>query len=436
MMTFKTILSTLSASIISFNCTAFDLSNAYELALKHDIQFQIERSNLLATKATLPQAHAAFKPQFSVQAQGRYFDSDNSDSASFSNTSINGNLNYTQVIYNQQNSASIGAAKASLAQARIAVNAAQEDLIIRTSEAYFGILSAQDNLEFALIEQQAIARQLEQAEKRFEVGLTAITDVKEAEARYDTSVAQTLAAQNQLDINQQSLELITGPIQAASMNSLDPSLVPQRPQPASSQYWVDLAMQNNATVKSAQANLRLLAAHRKRAAGADNATVSAAASYGVTPSDHSMSGNNTANDFSLAITLNVPLYTGGLNAALLAEQEARYQSAKDTVLLQKRIAARQASSLYLTIISGISQIKALKQASNSSQTALDATNAGFEVGTRTSVDVLTSINETFRSKRDELRARYDYLLNILRLKQAAGRLTVDDIISINLYILN
>lgn len=427
-------ISSLLASSLSFNSAAFDLTDAYNLALNHDIQYQIETSKLTAAQATLPQAQAGFKPQLSAQAKGNYLDSDNSDNASFSNTSLSGSLVYSQVLYNKQTSASTEAAEASIVLAEIALKAAQEDLIIRTAEAYFNILSAQDNLEFALIEKKAIARQLEQAQKRFEVGLTAVTDVKEAEARYDTSVAQALAAQNQLDINRQNLELITGPIQADTLDSLNSSLVLSTPIPNDSQFWMDQAMQANSNVLSAQANLSVIAANRKKIASADTSTVTASGSYGVTESDHSVSGGNTANDLTLGITWNIPLYTGGLNAALLAEQEANYQSAKDTVLLQKRIAAQQARTFFLTIVSGISQINALKQASNSSQTALEATNAGFEVGTRTSVDVLTSINETYRSKRDESSARYDYLLNLLKLKQVVGQLTVNDINLTNDYI--
>lgn len=435
-MTIKALLSILTVSTFSFNSVAFDLTNAYELALVHDIQLQIETSNLMATEATLPQAQAAFKPQLSAQARGSYLDSDNSASPSFSNTSLNGSLTYSQVIYNQQSSASTEAAEASIAQARLSLQTAQEDLIIRTAEAYFAILAAQDNLEFAQIEKKAIARQLEQAEKRFEVGLTAITDVKEAEAKFDTSVAQELAAQNQLDINRQSLELITGPITSKVLGSIDSSLSLALPEPASSNYWSDQAMKSNSSVLSAQANLAIIAANRKRTAGSDSATVTASGSYGLSSSDHSLSGNNTANDINVSITLNIPLYTGGLNSALLAEQEAKYQSAKNTVILQKRVAAQQARTLYLTIASGISQIKALQKASSSSQTALEATNAGFDVGTRTSVDVLTAINETYRSKRDETSARYDYLVNILKLKQAIGQLSVNDIIDTNEYIKN
>jgi len=430
----NTFIKVLAMSALSFNSAAFDLSNAYDLALVHDIQFQIETSNLIAVEATIPQALAAFKPQLSAQAKGSYLNSDNSNSTSFSNTTINGSLVYSQVIYNQQTTASTEAAQATFKQAKLTLKTAKEDLIIRTAEAYFNILSAQDNLEFALIEQKAIARQLEQAEKRFEVGLTAITDVKEAQAKFDTSVAQALAAQNQLDINRQSLELITGPISAQSLNSLKSSLLLAAPQPNNSQYWMDQAMINNSSVLSTKANLAIIGANRKRIASADTATVTASGRYGLTQSDHSISNNNTANDINVSITLNVPLYTGGLNSALLAEQEAKYQSAKNTVLLQKRIAAQQARTLFLTIVSGVSQIKALKQASNSSQTAFEATNAGFEVGTRTSVEVLTAINGIYRSKRDESRARYDYLLNLLKLKQAVGQLSLHDINLTNEYI--
>lgn len=421
------------SGLISSSCLGFDLGEAYQLALSNDIQYQIEVSNLRAIEATLPQAESAFKPQISAQVSGNWVDSDNENSASFDNTSTATSLQYSQVIYDKERSASNDSAKNAIISAQLQLQNAKNDLVIRTAEAYFNILAAKDSLKFAQTEKQAIARQLEQAEKRYEVGLIAITDVKEAEARYDSAVAQELAAQNELDTNLQSLYLITGIIES-DINTLSSDLSFNPPLPNDSEYWVNQALNNNLSVLSAQADLAIADANRKKAKYTNSTTLSVSASYGLTDSDNSLTGKDEEKDTVVGITLNVPLYTGGMNSALVAEQEARYQSAKNNVLLQKRIAAQQSRSLYLTILSQISQIKALTQASESSQTALEATNAGFEVGTRTSVDVLTSINETYRTQRDQSSAQYNYLLNVLRLHHSAGQLTQQHLNDVNAFL--
>ena len=185
----KAVLSFASLSTICFNTYAYDLTDAFQQALKHDIQYQTEFSNLRAAEATLPQADSAFAPQLSAQGKGNLINNNNSSNPSSSTTSAAGSLVYSQLLYSEQNEAVTAVASASIELAKLKIKVAKNDLLIRTAEAYFTILRAKNSLEFARTEQKAIARQLEQAKKRFEVGLTAITDVKEVQALFDKSVA-------------------------------------------------------------------------------------------------------------------------------------------------------------------------------------------------------------------------------------------------------
>lgn len=425
----KYYLSLLTALLLSPTTVAFDLSEAYHFAIQNDIQLKIETSNLASSKASFGQAVSALNPKVSTQVKGNIFNSSNSDTNDFSSQSASAAIIYSQSLYNLQASDGKKLSRASYQLAKYSLQSTQQDLIIRVAEAYFDILIAKDNLEFAQTEVKAIDRQLEQAKKRFEVGLTAITDVKEVQALYDSSIAQELDAQNQLDISLQSLFLITGVIEG-DIATLNTKIKLKLPEPSNANYWVKTAIKNNVDALKAYATLLVADAQRKNSKHNDSMTVDASGSLGLTISDHSITGDNTATDASIGITLNIPLYTGGFSSSLIAEQEANYQGSKDAVLLQKKIAAQQARSLYLTIRSGLSQVKALAQASESSATALEATNAGFEVGTRTSVDVLASIKETYRSQKNESSARYQFLLNVLRLKANAGKINTSDIQSI------
>jgi len=416
---------------------AQDLMDIYRLAVVQDAEFRIAEFEFLATRESLPIATSARKPQIDFAANLSQTESDGLLAIS-NNTSqdIGYSISLTQTLYNAENRATIDAAEDFVAQARAEFEISQQDLILRVAERYFRILAAQDVLEFAGAEETAIARQLEQAQKRFEVGLIAITDVLEAQARYDSALAQTILAENELDNAFQALEVIIGQTPSLNPARLSDNLKLNRPVPAQSEPWVEIALQNNQSLLAALAAERAADHERQIKNKSRYPTLDFTASYSDADIENDPLLDDEKQDFSLAILFNVPLYTGGRISAERAQAEAAYQSARSVALLQKRLTSQNTRIAYLGVISGISQVKALKQALDSSNTALEATEAGFDVGTRTSVDVLISLRATYAAERDYAGARYQYLIDTLRLKQASGLLSTNDLEQINRWLVD
>ena len=423
------ILFSLSTTILQ----AQDLTDIYKLAVVQDAELRIAEFEYLATRESLPIATSVRKPQIDFSANLSQNETDGLITPNNTNNNTGYSVNLTQTLYNSENRATIDAAEDFVAQARAEFEVAQQDLILRVAVSYFRILASQDVLEFARAEETAIARQLEQAQKRFEVGLIAITDVLEAQARYDSALAQTILSENQLDNSFQALEVIIGETPSTNPARLSNSLVLNRPVPAQSETWVEIALQNNQSLLAALAAERAAEHERQIKNKSRYPTLDLTASYSDTDfeNDSLSPPDGEQQDLSLAILLNVPLYTGGRISAERAQAEAAYQSARSVALLQKRLTSQNTRIAYLGVISGISQVKALKQALNSSNTALEATEAGFDVGTRTSVDVLISLRATYAAQRDYAGARYQYLIDSLRLKQSSGLLSTDDLEQIN-----
>lgn len=419
---------------------AQNLIDIYDLALKQDAQLKIAESRFQAATEALPLAVSARRPQVNLSANGTIRESDSSapTASSGSNTtnSFGFSVSLLQNLYNAETIAAIDIAEAQVAQAQAELEVSRQDLIIRVAERYFSILAAGDDVEFAVAEKNAIARQLEQAQKRFEVGLIAITDVHEAQARFDSAVAQELLARNLLDNAYQALEVIIAQTPSSRLARLGEQLELNVPAPVDSAQWVEMALQNNRSLVSSLAALKAAQHTREQQARGNYPTVDLSASYSDTSIDDDTLGNYDQDDINLIVELNVPLFTGGRNNALKQKAESDYQAARHSTLLQRRLTSQQTRDAYLGVVSGISQVKALRQALSSSTTALEATEAGFEVGTRTSVDVLISLRETYAARRDYASARYDYLINILKLKQAAGLLNIEDLAQINRWLVN
>ncbi len=416
---------------------AQDLIDIYELALEQDAELRIAESKYLSATEALPLATSARRPQINLSADITSRETDTSSTTSTSSTGSNTtnsygySLNLTQNIYNAETIAQVNVAEAQVTKAEADLEASRQDLIIRVAERYFNILAAEDNVEFAIAEKTAIARQLEQAQKRFEVGLIAITDVHEAQARYDSAVAQELLAENLLDNAIQALQVVIGETSAIKLSQLGEQLELNIPAPTNIDKWVEAALQNNRSLIASLAAFKTAEHTREQQSGSDNPTVDFLASYSDTEFDDDSLGDYDQQNISLSVQLNVPLFTGGRISAQKQQAEADYQAARDATLLQRRLTSQQTRDAYLGVVSGISQVKALRQALSSSTIALEATEAGFEVGTRTSVDVLVSLRETYAARRDYASARYDYLINILKLKQASGLLNIDDLAEIN-----
>jgi outer membrane protein len=421
----------ISFSLFSESLLAQNLVDVYQLAEQNDASLKIAQANYQATVESLPLAISTRRPQINLSVQQSIKESDNSGTGSNTNENLGYTLRLTQTIYNAKTSAQVDSTEALVHQAAASLKVAKQDLVIRVATSYFAILSAQDSVKFARAEQNAIARQLEQAQKRFEVGLIAITDVHEAQALYDRSLAQFLLAENQLDSAFQALQVMTAQPPSSILAELGDQLTLIIPHPADIQAWVDTSLLNNQTLEAALAASRAAKFELDRQSRGNYPTVDLNASYNGSRTDDDSLGDFNQDDLSLMLQLNMPLFTGGRIRATRQQAASNYLSAQNNALLQNRLTTQQTRIAYLGVVSGIGQVKAFKQALNSSTTALKATEAGFEVGTRTSVDVLVSLRETFRAQRDYSSARYDYLINTLKLKQAAGLLSPDDLTAIN-----
>ncbi|MCP4765542.1 MAG: TolC family outer membrane protein [Gammaproteobacteria bacterium] len=410
---------------------AADLAEVYRLALRNDAQLMIAESDYLAAIQGLPVAESRRLPQVSFNAIGQTREADNSETGSNSSDNLGYGLNLTQSLYDTETQGDVKVAKANSAAALARLKSIRQDLILRVADSYFGILAAEDNVEFAYAERNAIARQLEQAQKRFEVGLIAITDVQEAQASFDNSEAQVILAENIRENAFQSLVVLTADPSIQKLTPLGENLKLSLPNPATVESWVLLALNNNLDLLAAQHSLNAARYERDKETRNGYPTVDLVATYEDNDRSNELLGDSRQDDLTVGIELLIPLYTGGRLTAERAESASRYVSAQNTVLLQNRLASQQSRIAYLDVVSGISGVKALKQALASSNLALKATQAGFEVGTRTSVDVLISLRETYRTQRDYASSRYQYLLNKLRLSQAAGILTEDDLLKVN-----
>ena len=414
---------------------AQDLVAIYGLALKNDAELMIAEANYLAAVQAVPIARSGRKPQVFLNATGSARESDNSETGDNDNETIGYSLNLTQSLYDNETAGNIDTAEASTEAELARLQAARQQLILRTAENYFAVLAAQDNVEFAYAERTAIARQLEQAQKRFEVGLIAITDVHEAQARFDTAEAQAILAENLLENAYQSLAVITGDVTIRELARVGDNLDMVVPEPADSERWVNAALEFNRDLLAARRDLDAARFERRKRSKRGYPTLDLVASYADNDVDDDLLGDSQQDDLTLSLQFEMPLYTGGRISAEQSESESQFVAAKNNVLLQTRLASQLSRTAYLDVVSGISQVKALKQALESSNVALEATRAGFEVGTRTSIDVLVSLRETYRAERDYASARYEYLINTLLLRQASGILEDDDLFDISRWLI-
>jgi outer membrane protein len=325
---------------------------------------------------------------------------------------------------------SLRQANISVAQARAELLDARQDLIVRVAEAYFSVLFSEDNLEFATGEKDATARQLERAHEFFEVGLIAITDVKQSQASYDSAVAQEIAAVNELDISREELQVITGQYMK-KLNKLSVRMPLVAPEPQDISQWVETALGQNLRLRAAALASAIAEQEIKRQRAGHYPTLDLFGARSVTDNAGGLRGDSDTTDTTVGLKLNFPIFSGGRVSSRTRQARYDFQEAVDNLSGQRRETVRETRASYLKVNSGISQVKALKQALESTQTAAEATQAEFDVGTRTAVDVLLGLRDTFRSEREYSRARYDYILATLRLKRAAGILSDADVWEVN-----
>lgn len=329
-----------------------------------------------------------------------------------------------------------GAAQANSAEALYRQQ--QQNLIIRTAEAYFNTLQAAANLETSLAEEAALKQQLTQSQQRYEVGLNAITEVHEAQASYDSAVADRLSAEGQLGIQFEGLEVLTGQ-SFSSIAPLSDSFPVAQPAPINRDDWVERAIENNYNLKASQAIAKAAKEQAKAARSGHLPTLTLAAQYSDTDSD-SVAGargfpafvqSSDDENERITLTLSVPIYNGGSVSSARRQAKQSAIAERENYLQAKRDIVQQTRSEHLNVITGVATVKARKQTIVSRQSALEATEAGYRVGTRDFVDVLNAQRVLFQAKRDYDAALYAYLLSSLRLKDTAGMLSEKDISGLN-----
>jgi outer membrane protein len=348
-------------------------------------------------------------------------------------------IRLTQAVFRWDRWVTLQRADKQVAQAEIDFKAAQQDLVARTSQRYFDVLAAQDTLEAAEATMEAYSRQLEQTDKRFEVGLVAITDVQEARSFRDQASASVIAAKRSLATAREFLRELTGtPFDDLTKPGDDMPL--QTPDPATEDTWVGAAMEQNLNLISARLatdiakddvrvarsghlpTLDLVAQHAHDEDEGD------ATNRGITWSG--LANSETESDV-IGLQVTVPIFSGGSTSSQVRQRVYLHRAARERSERTARETERQTRDAYLGVVSEISRVQALRQALESTRTAMQATEAGFEVGTRTTVDVLDSRRRLFEAQTNYARSRYDYIINVLRLRQAAGTLSQEDLEEVN-----
>ena len=414
------------------------LLDIYQQALAHDPTLASALSANQAAQEIIEQGKALYRPTVNFNADANMVQSDIRYINSTRDPSKSNYENYKygidarQPIYRKQNLIQIAQATTQVSQADKQLYLSQQTLILRTTQAYFEVLIAQDKIDLIDAQKTAISSQLEQAKANFEVGTVTITDVNEAQARYDLTVAQEIAAVNEYQIAKHVLQAITG--QFPSKLATVKADIKTNNLAQSMDSWLEVAAQNNLNIQIQQDAAKFSEQEIERYKAGHLPTLDAVASYTDSYANGSASAFSTGNELKtgvIGLQLQIPLYQGGATSSLVRQAALNKQKAQDDVEIARRQTELDTQRAYLNLSTTIAQVKALDQALVSSQSQLDSTKLGYEVGVRTSVDVLNAQQQLYSAKRDLLQVRYNYLVNIIRLKAASGVVAEADLLDIN-----
>ncbi len=416
-------LGTLSSAVWAEN-----LAEIYNQAKENDPQLLSVAAQRDAAFEAVTSSRSALLPQINLTA-GYNINRSNRDSRD--SDILSAGVGFSQELYQRSSWVSLDTAEKKARQADSQYAATQQGLILRVAKAYFEVLRAQDNLEFVRAEKAAVGRQLEQTKQRFEVGLSAITDVHDAQAQYDGVLADEVLAENSLTNSYEALREITGQ-EYSKLAVLDTKRFAASRTTESSEALIE---------KAQQQNLSLLAARISQDVARDNISL---ASSGHLPSLTLDGGYNYAdnrnsnastpsdyNDFKIGVNLSVPLYTGGNTTSLTKQAEFAYVASSQDLEAAYRSVVKDVRAYNNNINASIGALRAYEQAVISAKSALEATEAGFDVGTRTIVDVLDATRRLYDANKNLSNARYDYILSVLQLRQAIGTLSEQDVMDVN-----
>ena len=430
----------LAVALSAVPARAADLLQIYRDALANDATYASARATRDAGLESLPQGLAPILPTVNATA----FTQDNRNNISFRGAAPDsqrqGNSNgftvtLTQPLFNWQNIQAYKEAGFKAAQAEATFGQATQDLIVRVAQAYFDVLASQDSLAFIQGQKVAISEQLAQAKRNFEVGTATITDTHEAQARFDLATSQEIAAQSDLEIKKRTLQQIVGKF-PERLDPLKPNIELNPPKPNSMEDWATAAASQGYPVRAQEAALEIAVREIERTRAGHLPTLNIVGSTGSSSSSISTSTsiNNNASDATssaISLQLAIPLYAGGNVSSLVRQAVANREKAQQDLEGARRTAALSARQSYVGVTNGMAQVKALEAALVSSRSALDSNRLGYEVGVRINIDVLNAQQQVFSTLRDLSRARYDTILNGLRLKSASGTLGEADVEEVN-----
>jgi len=433
---------TITSLIIGFACAtgstfvmADDLRTVYEQAKQNDPVVLKAKANYLASQEDVVQARARLLPSLGGSASITHADNEGFndlggiDSTDSENVSYGLSLNME--IYHHDTWLRMDNAKKSAHQTEVLYNTAKQELIIRVTEAYFNVLKAKDDLEFAIAEKKAIERQLEQTKERYKVGLIAVTNVHEAQAQYDNAITSEIRAENNVFNAEEALRVITNvyPKDVSVLNTERFSA--SRPSPDTANEWQQMAEAKSLDLIAQKISVDIAKENINIARAGHYPTLDLSASYGNSKNKVESVQFDGLDSQSIGVTLTVPIYSGGAVSSSVRQAQSRYVAASQDLAQTHRNVVRNARNSYNTVIAAVSAINSLERSVVSAESALKATEAGFEVGTRTIVDVLNSTTNLYNAKRNLSSTRYDYIQSILALKRAAGTISEKDLDDIN-----
>ncbi|MEH6640931.1 TolC family outer membrane protein [Vreelandella glaciei] len=412
------------------------LDNNAALASARSEYLGVEAGRDVARSGLLPQVNAtgnvAHNQQYESQTSSRAgTGTGNVSTGDDRYNSVSLTLEATQALYNEVTRREVTQAERQIDQQVYLLAATEQQLLIDTASAYFDILRAHEILEARFAQERAIGRQLEQAGEQFEVGLIAITEVEEARATFDQSRADRIAAESNLQVAFEALEQLTGQ-RYASIEALGDSMPVGLPEPSSRDYWIEQALELNPQVLAQQAGIEVARSGVEIARAGGLPTLQAFGNYQY--SDNDIDGNTENSSSQVGLSANVPIYTGGRTSASIRQGTYQLESSQYDFESQRRSSIQQVRSLYTQVSNDVETVEARQQAIVSNQSALEATRAGYEVGTRNIVDVLNAEQNLYNAIANYAEARYDYVVNLLTLRQQAGRLDVEAIEEVNAWL--
>ncbi|MGO4379052.1 TolC family outer membrane protein [Pseudoduganella sp. RAF53_2] len=431
----------MSSAFLTLNAQAADLIQVYKQALANDATYASARAALAAGQERTTQGRSLLLP--TVSASGtvskNYGDITPShegeiDPNTLSPISKRDNDNYqnlwtvqlTQPLFRWANWEQYQQSKLQQSVAEATFAQQQEDLIVRVAQAYFDVLTAQDNLSVTRAQKEATTEQLASAKRNFEVGTQTITDTHEAQAAYDLVVAQEFAAVNDLEVKRTALQQIIGTV-PGSLSTLRTGVAIAPPQPAEIDPWISAAENQNYGVVSQNLNLEIA----KREIGKQRAGHMPTLDLTAASQHQRVTNNGLTKNNAIGVTWSVPIFSGFAVTSKVREAISLEDKARNDLEATKRAAAQNARQSYLGVTSGLAQVKALEAAEVSSKSALDSNKLGYQVGVRINIDVLNAQRQLYNTQKDLSKARYDTIMNGLRLKSAAGTLKEEDLMPIN-----